>query len=455
MARLSKKQQEETEVRRELRQTSSLVTSSTRTVTVRSERRKVEHSSGQVGVGSGKKMGGWPMEEQQLALVRDEAPDAGHHYSENILLRFATEHSGGDGPGVSQSYQRSTLLAGGRAAKESNNNNNYYARSSTLPGRPQTSVEPSLQQQQQQQVRLLRPGNQQAHHQQQQPSHYQPQMAVGKFVNYYPAERQPSSQLTSSQRNYSFHVPLSGPGSNGGQLCQSRYASGAPPKPSSVGWSGAFKSRTISHLPEAAANQYESGSNYEHLYERARLSETDLYKAHRVSLVGLEPGSDNPFRPGTELSWEADLMVRLMKRGYPLAELPALIRSAKQIRPDGGQLSVAELGSRQARSATLGRARSMPRALAKGAPQRERADSLDRLIANMEDERQARTLEGALERPASKQELAGSSPLMRVQPVKQERSRSRAPRRASQQAESDANLENRKLVRQNKCCKIH
>lgn len=41
-------------------------------------------------------------------------------------------------------------------------------------------------------------------------------------------------------------------------------------------------------------------------------------------------GCDNPFRPGTELSWEAELMVKLMRRGYPIDELPALIDSAKE-----------------------------------------------------------------------------------------------------------------------------
>lgn len=43
-----------------------------------------------------------------------------------------------------------------------------------------------------------------------------------------------------------------------------------------------------------------------------------------------DDGRDNPFKPGTELSWEADLIVRLYKKGHPLSEVPLLLESIKK-----------------------------------------------------------------------------------------------------------------------------
>lgn len=61
------------------------------------------------------------------------------------------------------------------------------------------------------------------------------------------------------------------------------------------------------------------------LITRQLVSDGELQRAHQVQL-----DSDNPFKPGTLLSWEADLMVRLMTRGYPVKDLPELVRRAKE-----------------------------------------------------------------------------------------------------------------------------
>lgn len=59
-------------------------------------------------------------------------------------------------------------------------------------------------------------------------------------------------------------------------------------------------------------------------------SEGDLLKAHVVAWRSeAQLDHENPFKPGTELSWEADLMVRLIQRGYPIDELPHLVEAAK------------------------------------------------------------------------------------------------------------------------------
>lgn len=389
------------------------------------------------------------------------------HYNENILLRFATEHANNEHyrPTTSlNNYQRSTLGAKGtpvpneRVKRERN-----AGRSSTLPGKQLT-------------VAAEQPRHQQLY------QALPPQMVVGKFVNYYPAERQPS-RPSSPQRNYSFHVPLTLPSSSlpqtgsSGAAWQARYGFVAPldrlkagpgepaddvPLPprrgQPKGWNSSFKSRTISHLPDmvklsvddtlparqSRALELGSQRNYQDSLfgqDQAQakvssvgLSEGDLLRAHRVSLARVDPGSDNPFRPGTELSWEADLMVRLMKRGYPLDELSKLVQSAKQVaatdrdrvqlaRVSSGSQNPATLGrqlaaddsirrqtsivdlnsdTRRAWANSLSRARSMPRGLGlagelSGLANEQKllkasevtdTDSIDRLISNIEDELQ-------------------------------------------------------------------
>lgn len=52
---------------------------------------------------------------------------------------------------------------------------------------------------------------------------------------------------------------------------------------------------------------------------------------HEIELIRPYDERENPFRPGTELSWEADMMVKLIQRGYPIKELLPLVESAKRI----------------------------------------------------------------------------------------------------------------------------
>lgn len=287
-----------------------------------------------------------------------------NHYEENILL-FATEHNGGqnsnsnnNGPiahkqaekqrqvtkylnGASHKQQlaaASLEAYGSRSAKQAANCSNQL-------------LAPSLGQ-------------------------------TGKFVNYYPSWRQSQSPTTGHQQNYSFHVPLHLQGSHrqpaGQQHYPARYGFVAPigsrkqvalenPNSSVAGRSqrerlATFnRSRTISHLPNMVKISVEdtsinnsraknnlkpeesSNCHYEDFYDRPASSigtrqfmrsDGDLLKAHLVTLRITDEGLDNPFKPGTELSWEADMMVRLMKRGYPVQELPVLVQTAKQVALD-------------------------------------------------------------------------------------------------------------------------
>lgn len=67
---------------------------------------------------------------------------------------------------------------------------------------------------------------------------------------------------------------------------------------------------------------------------RCMASEGDLLRRDIVRYC--DGGRDNPFKPDTELSWEADIMVKLMKRGYPIAELTRLVEAAKSYKFDNG-----------------------------------------------------------------------------------------------------------------------
>lgn len=193
---------------------------------------------------------------------------------------------------------------------------------------------------------------------------------TGRFVNYYPSWRQTQSP-TSHYKNYSFHVPLHQQQHHyhlRQPVYQARYSFVAPVERTYVTPGGrfkqSFKSQTISHIPnmikvsveettgrqkktttsKAATNN--NNNSFEDYYVKPHSaglvniddnsdkyfmkSEGDLLKAHVIDLRH-DKGYDNPFKPGTELSWEAEMMVRLMKRGYPIQELPVLVETAKHL----------------------------------------------------------------------------------------------------------------------------
>lgn len=212
------------------------------------------------------------------------------------------------------------------------------------------------------------------------------QGATGKFVNHYASWRR--AQSPSGGANYSFHVPtylqqapISGQRRRAHSPAQARnlqyqesgFGFVAPAElvssnRPSTGFNQSFRSRTIAHIPNmvkltttahsnGAQRQPSSGdftpSTYEDFYERPTVtvssssagfvgkshlmrSAGDLLKVHVIEFERplAELGADNPFKPGTELSWEADMMVRLMKRGYPVDELPVLVQTAKQVALD-------------------------------------------------------------------------------------------------------------------------
>lgn len=482
------------------------------------------------------------------------APDGNQsHYNENILMRFATEHANDN----NKHYRPNTTTTVAAAASPATSYSNYQR--STLGGKTSTPNERVKQERADAGRSSTLPGKHLTGAAAEQPRQIHqapaPQLAVGKFVNYYPAERQPS-RPSSPQRNYSFHVPLAHSSASQAQAgWQSRYgfvapleriksnpgdASPAAPvarRAQPAGWSSSFKSRTISHLPDmvrlsvddttpvrrSRARELEGQQNYQDPYEqqlqqlqatpRATLgrSEGDLLRAHRVSLARLEPGSDNPFRPGTELSWEADLMVRLMKRGYPLDELPTLVQSAKQVaatdrertstsqapskaatlgraaaadKPEDAsmkrQTSIADLNSdtRRAWASSLSRARSMPRGFGLAsqlsgssadykspkALKAADADSIDRLISNIEDELQ----QIQLTKGPNNQTIVTSTSLSPTKAVSSSKSsypksstsktKTKVLRRTTRQASSAEQDLNLRLVEERKsrsCCRIH
>jgi len=261
------------------------------------------------------------------------------HYDENILL-FATEHASNHNqrPDSNGNQQRAQRLA------EQQLQSRYqqaYLFTATDGARPCAQRRPAG-------------------------GHFRQQAGqqMGRFVNFYPSWRQRQSPAGGGGHNYSFHVPL-----NTGQQPQRLYQRGqrqfgfvAPSDrvPSRATFSQSFRSRTISHLPsmvrvsvedsglespESQTTETMKGCNakgaqascYEDFYERASIcqrmkSDGDLLRVHLIDLGAMvESGADNPFKPGTELSWEADLMVKLMKRGYPIQELPVLVRIAKGV----------------------------------------------------------------------------------------------------------------------------
>jgi hypothetical protein len=91
-----------------------------------------------------------------------------------------------------------------------------------------------------------------------------------------------------------------------------------------------LRSRTIPHLSSMVQVTMDDELAAANGALAPAVSDSNLLKRHVV--VWRRNGEldhDNPFKPGTQLSWEADLMVRLIKRGYPIDQLPSLVEAAK------------------------------------------------------------------------------------------------------------------------------
>lgn len=273
-----------------------------------------------------------------------------HHDQENILL-FATEHENSN-TDTKQSYA----------------NGNYRQRAGVTP---ETTQQPPSQQQVPPVNNSTRAKSATHHHNQYSSFFYNNNVPqTGKFVNYYPSWRQTQSPTKSYHQNYSFHVPLMQQQYHLNQqpLYQPRYSFVAPIERIYVTPGGrfkqSFKSQTISHIPNMvrvsveettgerktkaaiAVASTDNNDSFENYYDKPQpavnkmgdvntnkcfiKSEGDLLKAHVIDLRH-DKGYDNPFKPGTELSWEAEMMVRLIKRGYPIQELPVLVETAKHL----------------------------------------------------------------------------------------------------------------------------
>lgn len=355
-----------------------------------------------------------------------------HNYCDNILL-FATEHGGG-GRDLAQAHARA-----GQPAR-------HYSAAATPTGKF-VNYYPSCRQSRSPSAERRK--NYAFHIPQQQ------QQQLQQASNYHPASYKMPKSTTI--HNLSSSSGGAACGATRQQLYQARYGFVAPAdkigeqqqrrlleRPS---LNQSFRSRTIAHIPsmvklstELAAPKQPgpatgggldaqlfnrtAGNNYEDFYEKPGvlakqfvLSEADLLRTG-ANLVDIkraylprDDGFDNPFKPETELSWEANLMVKLMKRGYPVNELPALVEAAKQIvlerqqeqqqeeirlktasRPLVRRQSISDIKSgRQVWADSLSRTISMPRfpSAAKGPPiggADNDADSLDKLILRIENE---------------------------------------------------------------------
>lgn len=296
-------------------------------------------------------------------------------YNENILL-FATEHAAGAN-GHQQAPRQPTGLPVHKQQQQQQQVASPQRASVSLANTTTTSQPAGACEQLPSDADAGRPSR--------------ARQKVGKFVNYYPSSRQPSASRQTSP--YSFHVPLhlqqpasrsaspsvyylsahSGaePATTGNRRHrahqQARYgyvtsANGTnrlrlTPAPGQ--FSQSLRSRTIGHIPSLvhtnktsdssspyereARNQTGNGNGQTHQEgvplatgKHLIASESDLLRSHVVYLRPGDTGHDNPFRPGTELSWEADMMVRLIKRGYPLQELPSLVQAAKEVARETG-----------------------------------------------------------------------------------------------------------------------
>lgn len=362
--------------------------------------------------------------------------------------------------------------------------------------------------------------------QQQQQARGLAQPRTGKFVSHYPSWRQTNSP-TFYHQNYSFHVPLSPqqlyPPPVGQQQQQQqqlyRLRQGSAR-------SARFKSRTIAHLPQyGAVNQQAADTNGEqqdhhhhhhHNHQRVAnvatrhqlddealatkhyvLSEGDLLMAQQVPIT---QDLDNPFRPGTELSWEADMMVRLMKRGYPVQELPALVEAAKQVARHQSANSPQLCAQVQTRAdkPLLTRRQSMNNELdatgqlvwasslsrAKSAPRFADADSIDQLITSIENEMsdllrdksggkkldseselRSQTSDGSMTKAPTRKSAANAKLKSRTRTKEQQVDRSQRKHSSSQGGNERYNASNKdretatdlikSKKRDNKCCAIH
>lgn len=301
------------------------------------------------------------------------------HYEENILL-FATEHSNSNGGG--QFNKRPTTT--------NNNNGSSSGRSSSLIRRPNHSSNavasntcspvqrPSRARQQVGRFVNYYPSSRQptpTRH----TSPYSFHVPLNQQVRSSMSHRSPSPMssnyqiIGSSLAGDPLTTPMRRAGSRrsrssrppGQVVYQQRYGYVAPVErleqlpPGQSRFNQTLRSRTIGHLPSMVHVSVEdntkskldltqpdedhfeySQQDFEEIPEKTPIiskgrsfvaSEGDLLKAHVVTMRSKDLGYDNPFKPGTELSWEADLMVRLIKRGYPVQELPNLVRAAKEV----------------------------------------------------------------------------------------------------------------------------
>lgn len=157
----------------------------------------------------------------------------------------------------------------------------------------------------------------------------QHQLAEWELHNNSQAQQHEPSQLTTPshprQSRYGYVAPL-----------DRIPATGSP----AYKFNKSLRSRTISHLPsmvqvtvddpDTYATATTATANGKSSLFNPTTSESDLLRRHVVVWrSNAELDHDNPFKPGSQLSWEADLMVRLIKRGYPIDQLPSLVEAAK------------------------------------------------------------------------------------------------------------------------------
>jgi len=218
---------------------------------------------------------------------------------------------------------------------------------------------------------------------------------MGRFVSAYPSSRQPvyekGARSVAGPQPYAFHVPagwqrasspllssgsqlaLGAPLSSLGGRQQGAATPHPPPRSSSSAaakqlhygyvapsnkvdakFNPSLRSKTIEHIPSMvqvslqeatqspAAPRWPAGDEPAPEVAAGKLAgERPLEQVvnagdkHLLQVRPLGPnslGHENPFKPGTELSWQADLMVRLIQRGYPIGELNLLVAAAKQLR---------------------------------------------------------------------------------------------------------------------------
>ena len=217
---------------------------------------------------------------------------------------------------------------------------------------------------------------------------------MGRFVSLYPAPASHYGSLANASATanggaaaasspsapYAFHVPASWQRArqtpsptqrNQPQAARYGYLARDAPKhqaPPVAKFNRSLRSRTIEHLPsmvqvsvgDTQANRKRAENSLQQ-DERLELGPNALLaSAGRLQASAEQPSltqarhtiqcpadapnrcQDNPFKPGTELSWQADLMVRLIKRGYPIEHLSGLLEAAKGARQRRSELNASQ-----------------------------------------------------------------------------------------------------------------